>query len=63
MKWIDSEEMQPPVRRKVLAYCPEWCDSGYQVCHWDGKVFRYDEQPNEDFHTYVNQWATFLEAD
>ncbi len=63
MRWIDSEELKPQVRRKVLAYCPGWCDSDYQVCYWDGKVFRYDEQPNNDFHIYVNQWAAFLEAD
>jgi len=62
--WVDSEaEVKPQVRRKVLAYCPAWCDSGYQVCFWDGKVFMYEEQPNNDFHTYVNAWTIFLEAE
>jgi len=63
MKWIDSEEeIKPLVGRIVLAYCPKWCDSGYQVCYLDGKVFRYDEQPNDEFHSYVNEWSIFLDA-
>ena len=62
-KWFDSEEQQPMVGRSVIAYCPDWNSSGYQVCYWDGKVFRYEEQPNDDFHTYVNQWSLILEAD
>jgi len=62
-KWFDSEEQQPMVGRSVLAYCPDWNVSGYQVCYWDGKVFRYEEQPNDDFHTYVNQWSLILQAD
>lgn len=62
--WIDSEDkVKPNVARTVLAYCPDWNNSGYQVCYWDGKVFRYDEEPNDDFHTYVNSWAIFMEAD
>jgi len=63
MKWIDSEEQIKPARlRPIIVYCPEWSLSGYQVCYWDGKVFRYDEQPNNDFHSYVTMWSIFLEV-
>lgn len=64
MLWIDSEsKVKPVVRQAILAYCPDWNDSGYQVCMWDGKVFMFDGQPNDDFHTYVNSWSIFLGAD
>ena len=62
--WIDSEdeEMKPIVGRVVLAYCPEWNHSGYQICHWDGDEFKYEDQPNDDFNAYVKAWALFMEA-
>jgi|11BtaG_2_1085332.scaffolds.fasta_scaffold139477_1 hypothetical protein len=64
MQWIDSEiEVKPTVGRNVIVFCPEWNASGYQICYWDGKTFRYEEQPNDDFHTYVNAWTLFMEAD
>lgn len=64
MNWVDAEsKIKPSINRVVLAYCPEWCDSGYQVCFWNGKVFMYEDQPNNNFHSYVDKWSIFLEAD
>ncbi len=60
--WTLVEESKKPERRKnVLAYCPDWNNSGYQVCYWNGTKFVYDEQPNDDFNDYVLEWFPFEE--
>ena len=64
MAWVKSESnIKPDVGRVILAYCPEWSGMEYQVCMWNGRTFTYEEQPNEDFHEYVDSWSIFLEAD
>jgi hypothetical protein len=37
----------------VIAKCPEWSDSGYQIAFWNGEEFFYDDQPNEMFNDDV----------
>ncbi len=53
----------PPTNRVLIVHCPDWCDTGYQVCKWNGKAFYYDDQPNDMFHVEVVSWSMFLEAD
>jgi hypothetical protein len=63
MNWIEiNYGHKPPRNRALICYCPKWCDSGYQVAAWDGKKFRYEDQPNDNFDQHVEQWALFLEA-
>ena len=37
------------IEQMVLARCPNWCASGYQVCKWNGEEFEFDEQTNDLF--------------
>jgi len=37
----------------VIARCPNWCDTGYQVCKWNGQEFYYDDQSNDMFNEDV----------
>lgn len=45
----------------VLARCPEWNELGLQVAQWDGEVFYYDDQPNDDFHQCVTSYMSLDE--
>lgn len=62
MTWND-ETQNPPENRVLLAYCPDWCESGYQVCYFKNGKFKYDEQPNDMFDCYVEKWQLIFEAD
>jgi hypothetical protein len=64
LNWIDvTGKTKPQKDRVLICYCPEWCDSHYQVAHWNGNEFVYDEQPNDMFSGMVEKWAIFYEAD
>lgn len=52
----------PPRGTPLLAKCPGWCASGYQVCFWGGKSFFYDEQPNDMFNEEVIAWSAIKES-
>lgn len=56
-----TREAEPPGRRLLIVYCPEWNSTGYQICEWNGKRFHYDDQPNDMFDGCVEAWALFLE--
>ena len=59
----NAANVEPPKNRPIIAYCPDWCDMGYQACKWNGKEFYYDEQPNDMFHENVAAWALFMEVE
>jgi len=62
--WISVKNTtKPPKNRPLIAHCPQWSDSSYQICTWDGKSFSYDEDPNGSFEEYVIAWSLFMEAD
>jgi len=61
-KWMNKNDM-PPIDRPLICYCPEWCEEGYQIGVYNGKVFTYNAKPNEMFDSLVEQWALFMEAD
>lgn len=64
MEWIEKKsKVKPPMARPILCHCPGWNDTGYQIAHYSGSEFYYDEQPNDMFHDEVIAWALFLEAD
>jgi hypothetical protein len=64
MKWIDVNSGElPPVEQPILCYCPEWSETGYQCCKWNGDVFYYDEQSSDNFNAHVEKWTLFFEAD
>ena len=64
MNWIDvGYGHKPPRDRVLVCYCPDWCDAGYQVAVWDGKKFKYEDQPNDNFGQHVKKWSIFMEAD
>ena len=58
-----SSKIPIPMNRNLICYCPDWCDSGYQIAHHNGLEFVYDEQHNDLFSDHVEKWAIFLEAD
>lgn len=61
--WIDvDDKMKPPENRILNCYCPDWCNSSYQIAEWSGERFFYEDQPNNEFHDYVEQWTIFMEA-
>lgn len=63
-KWIPvTSEVKPEPFRHVIAYCPEWNQSGYEVCYWNGSQFWSDDACSDDFDGYVEQWSLFMEAD
>ncbi len=49
---------KPKKAQLCLCYCPEWCDSGYQVAKYNShtKKFDYMESPNSNFHNCVIGW-------
>jgi len=65
MNWINiaSSIYTPPLHKTILCYCMGWNETGYQVARWNGKVFYYEDQPNDMFDSYVTDWVIFLEAD
>ena len=61
--WIDlTSGVSPPINRPLIAYCPEWCDSGYSVVSWTGGRFECETHGSE-IHDHVERWALFMEAD
>lgn len=63
MDWIEvNKKERIPQARPLLCYCPKWCDGGYQVAYYNGRVFEYEDQPNDNFDQHVESWAMFLEA-
>jgi hypothetical protein len=60
--WV-SRKVRPPRGRVLIAYCPEWCSSRYQVCEWDGAEFTYDGQPNDRFDESVEKWSILYEEE
>lgn len=64
MQYISvKSKIVPPLNRVLLCYCPDWCETGYQVAYFDGKKFTYSDCPNNDFSENVISWKVFLEAD
>lgn len=58
--WFHITDSTRPMKgRLVLCYCPEWCNSGYQVAYFDEDQggFYYDEQPNSQFNDCVEAWS------
>jgi len=55
--------VEPPRTELLLCYCPEWCESGYQVAEYTGKRFYYAEQSNDMFDECVQKWSLFEEAE
>jgi len=64
MYWLNNveDEVKPRIGQNVLCFCPDWCNSAYQVANWNGKRFEYDEMPNDMFDGLVVGWAAFMEA-
>ena len=64
VKWIDYTETakNPPRERALLAYCPEWSGTGYEVVTWNGANFEC-ELHGEEVHDYVKKWSLIFEAD
>ena len=64
MKWISvDDKLQPKDGQTVVCKCPDWCEEGYQIAKWDGRIFRYESQPNLMFNNYVKKWAEFEEVE
>lgn len=58
-----TRESPPDDYRDVVCFCPEWNNSGYQIAYYDhneGK-FRYAEQLNDSFDSYVISWVDIPE--
>ena len=60
-EWIRVSDMKPARGDKVLCYCPDWCDTEYQIAMFDGKKFYYEDQPNDMFDGLVVAWSYFGE--
>jgi len=39
-----------------LCYCPDWCETQYQIAKWNGKEFYYEGQPNDEFDSHVHSY-------
>ena len=55
IKNLDSK-IKPQTNIPVICSCPDWCISGYQIGYWNGREFRYENQPNDTFGKYVEMW-------
>lgn len=62
--WIEykTTNKQPPKNRPLLAYCPEFNRTGYEVVTWNGAKFE-TELHGEDVHDFVEKWCLIFEAD
>jgi hypothetical protein len=61
--WIDlSSELNPPINRPIIVYCPEWSDTGYEIVTWNGGEFECETHGFE-VSKHVQRWALFMEAD
>jgi len=61
-EWL-ARNVTPPKNRLIIAYCPMWCDSGYQICEYSNGKFSYADQPNDSFNECVVKWSLFMEAE
>jgi hypothetical protein len=63
MIWFDNDGKTEPYKyRALLAYCPKWSDTEYEIVKWNGEFF-YGENIDDEIDQYVVKWAAFLEAD
>ena len=64
IEWFDyvANAKNPPCDRALLAYCPEFNRTGYEVVTWNGANFE-TELHGEDVHDYVLKWSLIFEAD
>jgi len=64
IKWMNHTNggNPPPRHRALLAYCPEWCDTGYAVVTWTGFAFEC-ETHGAEITDHVEQWSLIFEAD
>ena len=61
--WLDkTSEISPPLGRVLIAYCPNWCPSEYEIVKWDGYNFECDSHGTE-ISSDVEKWCLFMEAD
>jgi hypothetical protein len=64
MVWVKhTDANKAPTRgRLLLAYCPEWNNTGYAVVIWTGYAFKC-ETSDVEITDYVIQWALILEVE
>jgi len=62
--WINCIDTRPnpPRHKPLLAYCPDFCETGYEVVTWDGHNFS-TEVHGTAIHDYVQQWSLIFEAE
>jgi hypothetical protein len=62
--WVKPTEAnkKPPKNRPLLAYCPDFCEVGYEVVIWNGHHFS-NELHGTAIHDYVQQWSLIYEAE
>ena len=62
--WITHTKTakNPPKHKPLLAYCPDFCDTGYEVVIWNGHHFS-NEPHGTAIHDYVQQWSLIYEAE
>ena len=56
-----GRDIKPPRNRLLIAKCPQWSDTGYQICEYTGAEFYYTDQPNDNFNSTVVRWALLPE--
>lgn len=64
LKFISVYERLPKNNTDLIyaVKCPDWCDSGYQVCFFRHGEFEYAEQPNDNFNECVTEWAVIADT-
>lgn len=61
-EWFNNTVLPKRTNRPLLAYVPEFNQTGYEVVTWNGNKFE-SELHGVDIHEYVQQWSLIYEAD
>ena len=45
----------------ALCFCPDWCETRYQVAFWNGEKFDYPDATNDNFDANVEGYLPLNE--
>lgn len=58
MKWIKQTKSRLPEDGYYLVYCPNFCESDYQIGYFDNNTFTWSTETNfGDLDNFVTHWC------
>ena len=57
MKWKNVRKEKPDLLEWVIVRCPDFCESGFEICQYNGEGVFTSQANGSDCGEYVREWA------